>query len=82
MSVELGYIVTFGDYAVSAEAILTKELFPNLADAVGTTGVGGGPLGMTIKLGISAINKPKNFSEDLDEERHNFIREQDEATRP
>ena len=58
-AVGLGWTTTFKEGAFSIEGILSKELNPNVADDKGTTGWKGGPLSLTINIGISIFKETR-----------------------
>lgn len=63
----LGFVHTFGDYAIGVEAIVSKEAFANVGEGH-DRGFVSGPWTGTLNIDLSAINKPKSaldFGSDL-----------------
>jgi RHS repeat-associated protein len=66
-----------GNYVFGIEAILTKDWLPSVLDSGGNQG---GPLGLTVNIGISGVNRP-HHPQDENAELQHFIQERDDALR-
>jgi hypothetical protein len=64
-----------GNYVFGIEAILTKDWIPSALDSSGNSQ---GPIGLTINLGFSGVNRP-HHPDDENAALQSFMRERDEA---